>query len=404
MIEMKKNLMNLMGVGLAFSTGSVMAGESYGGKQVIEPEEQESAESTGSWCESLQDMGKLYRNKKSDFIRKIQFFGRAQYQWGYTEGTYNNVDFDGDGDDLRRFRLGVEVDITRDLTFEGSVNLEDGGFRNPHLGYRSFDVLNLSYDFGDVGDFKNIEVTYGRQKIDIGGEGHESSRKIKTIERSNISNYFFPEKSTALMVSGKHSGVKFTAGVVSTDWDEVLAQWNKGEAYYLSANFDVPGGEMTIDGLYNDADPTEDQAFGYEWVASAAYETEIGNWDLMLNGIYGENHNGDGVYGVVVMPSTFLIEDKLEAVFRYQYAGSDGDNLRMSERNVNNVHQDVRGFRIPRGDKNQSIYAGLNYYLCEDYAKIMIGAEYEKLEGIGIGPNPFEADALTFWTAFRMYF
>ena len=32
----------------------------------------------------------------------------------------------------------------------------------------------------------------------------------------------------------------------------------------------------------------------YNWAASLAYETEIGNWDLMVNVVYGDN--GDSSY------------------------------------------------------------------------------------------------------------
>ena len=42
----------------------------------------------------------------------------------------------------------------------------------------------------------------------------------------------------------------------------------------------------------------------------------------MANVLYGEQQDGDAVYGLVIMPSTFLIDDSLEFVARYQYARS----------------------------------------------------------------------------------
>ena len=229
------------------------------------------------------------------------------------------------------------------------------------------------------------------------------------MERSNISNWFYGSaRPTGVLVSASRGGIDWTAGVLSTDSDEMLAQWDDALAYYVSASFAAGNGRVTLDGVYNDFDPATDQEdeIGYEWGISAAYETKIGNWDFMANALYGETHGGEAVYGLVLMPSTFLIEDKLEAVFRYQYAGSDGENISISRRNVNNVHRHDRGFSIPAGDENHTLYVGLNYYLCDHNAKIMVGAEYETLDGIRpAGANfDLDADALTFWAAFRMYF
>ncbi len=139
---------------------------------------------------------------------------------------------------------------------------------------------------------------------------------------------------------------------------------------------------------------------GYDWAASATYETEVGGFDLFTNATYGETADGDNVYGIVIMPSKELIEDKLEAVVRYQWARSSGaDLLRPQSRNVRNTAGLDGIGTVPRGDENHTIYGGLNYFLCGHNAKLMAGVEYETVSG-GVA----DTDATTFWLAARMFF
>ena len=135
----------------------------------------------------------------------------------------------------------------------------------------------------------------------------------------------------------------------------------------------------------------------------------MGGFDLFTNATYGEGFDGDNVYGVVIMPSKELIEDKLEAVVRYQWARSEGDNLlKGSKRNLNETRElvvdpqpsNLSNILDPaEGDENHTIYAGLNYFLCDHNAKLMTGVEYETIDG-----GERDAEATTFWLAARMYF
>ena len=98
------------------------------------------------------------------------------------------------------------------------------------------------------------------------------------------------------------------------------------------------------------------------------------------------------------MPSTEIIKDKLEAVVRYQYANADARVFKINKRNVNNVAS-ADGVGINPGDLNHTIYAGLNYFLCEDHARFQIGAEYETLTG-----RFLDVEATTLWAAFKLDF
>ncbi|MDB4436220.1 OprO/OprP family phosphate-selective porin, partial [Akkermansiaceae bacterium] len=364
---------------LAVSTLSALAD---GGAVILAPE----PINNGNWCDSLKDIGTVYKDKSNPYIQEVKFFGRAHYQWGYTDGEYNGLDFDGNGDELRRFRVGTSVKFLNGFKLAGRVNLEEGGFRDTDFGFGGFDELYLNYVFGDVLGLEDVSVGYGRYKMAFGGEEHTSSKKIKTVERSNINNIFAPRRATGAIIGASFGDVDYTASVFSTDRNaETFGSWNGGNrsgiGYILSAEFEALGGDVTADAMFYDGAVGNDVSKRVKWAGSLTYETEIGNWDLFTNATYGEV-NGEDVYGIVIMPSTYLVEDKLEAVFRYQYANSTADSIGINSRNVRNVAaNDTPVVTVGAGDINHTIYAGLNYYLCGHNAKVMAGVEYETLSG-----------------------
>ncbi|MCP5534677.1 MAG: hypothetical protein H7A51_00410 [Akkermansiaceae bacterium] len=359
--------------------------------------------SNGDWCNSLKTFGEFYSNSDASFIQELKFFGRFQWQAGTVDGEdFAGMSADDDFTEIRRFRIGTEVKFFDHFTLKVNANLEDGGPNDHSFGYESLDEAKLTYSAGDILGFNDVAFTYGRHKFTFSEEAHTSSKKIKTIERSNIANYFYASaRPTGLTVSGAKGGVNGTLGVFSTDVDNELAGWGEGLAYYANLQFEAAGGNVNLDFLYNDISMGDVDGFGFEWGTSAAYTTTVGDWEIMANILYGERHDGDAVYGLVIMPSTFLIEDRLEFVARYQYAASDDDHLKLSSRYARRA-DDVggKGSFGAKGSENHTLYAGLNYYLCGHNSKFQVGLEYETLEN----EAGLDADALTAWLAYRMYF
>ena len=354
--------------------------------------------SNGDWCNSLKTFGKFYSNSDASFIQELKFFGRFQWQAASVDGDdYSGSSVSDDFTEIRRFRIGTQVKFLNHFKLKVNANLEDGGPNDHSFGYHSLDEAKVTYSAGDILGFEGVNITYGRHKFTFSQEAHNSSKKIKTIERSNIANYFYGSaRPTGLTISGKKGGVKGTLGIFSTDTDTELAGWGEGIAYYANLQFKAAGGNVNIDLLYNDVSMGDVDAFGYEWGASAAYTRTIGSWDVMANILFGERHDGDAVYGFVLMPSTFLIEDRLEFVARYQFAGSDDDNLKLTSRYAKRAGGNIGD----KGSENHTLYAGLNYYLCDHNAKFQVGVEYETMDQ----EDGDSADATTLWAAYRMYF
>ncbi len=358
----------------------------------------ESGTSNGDWCTSLKDFGMFHKDSNASFIQELKFFGRFQWQVGSVDAEgFDRMDYDNSFTEIRRFRIGTQVKFLDNFKLKVNANLEDGGPNNHSFGYHSLDEAKLTYSVN------GWSITYGRQKFKFSQEAHTSSKKIKTIELSNLANYFYgSRRPTGVTVEGKIGNVETAFSVFSTDEHHELAQWGEGLAYYANAQFEVGNGNVNLDFLYNDASNSDVDTFdGIEWGISAAYTTTFGEWDVMANVIYGEKKSGDSVCGFIIMPSTFLIEDKLEFVARYQYAGSDGDNLKLTSRYARRADKtDGKGVLGAKGNKNHTLYAGLNYYLCNHNSKFQLGVEYETMEQ----RNDDSADAITGWFAYRMYF
>lgn len=357
----------------------------------------------GDWCDHLQDFGELYtkKKKKNPYIQEVTIFGRFQQQWIHTDGTDRGRRFDGSGQQLRRFRFGASVRFFDRWELRGRINLENGSFNDPRLRHDDFDTLTITYESKDIGILDEPFWGYGLTKIDFGGEWAISSRRIKTVERSNLANIFRPGRATGFFGGFEIEKFDFLWGVFSTrDRNYALADWSGGRSFFASVKTKLWDGKIRADYIYVNATEDQDEVFEYTWAASLTYERDFGRWEVILNAIYGSNDDGD-IYGFVFLPSTFLIEDKLELVFRYQWAHSTELQLLPGRRNNMSPRAVALadGVNIARGDDNHSIYGGLNYYLCDDNLKLMFGLEYETLEG---GITDFEATSV--WAAVRFFF
>ncbi|MEN8771919.1 MAG: porin [Akkermansiaceae bacterium] len=357
----------------------------------------------GDWCECLQEMGVLYdvKKKKNPYVQKVEIFGRYQQQWIYSDGSDQGRDFSGHGQELRRFRIGASVEFFDRWKIHGRINLEDGGFNDTVVRHDNFDELIIRYESKDFLFFNEPTIGYGLTKIDFGGEWYTTSKEIKTVERSNLSNLYSPNRATGFFFAAEVEDFDVVVGVFSSrEHNYALADWDGGRGYFASIRTKIGKGKLRADILYVDATEEEDEIFGFDWATSLSYDKKVGDWNLFVNGTYGRFDAGD-IYGIVVMPSTFLIEERLEAVFRYQWANSTGMQLRPGSRTHTSVRSvaEADGIRIARGDQNHSIYAGLNYHFCEDNLKLMTGVEYETLTG-----RVTDTEATTLWGALRFFF
>lgn len=369
----------------------------------------------GDWCRLLtEDLGSpIYSNDDAMLIQAVKFFGRAQVQFASTDiDGVNGVDDSETFDEVRRFRLGTQVQILKHFKLKANANFVSdgkpkGGSRD--FGYQSLDVALVSFDAGALlggGALDGVNVSVGRHKVTMTNEVHTSSKKIKTVERSAVANKVYQIlRLSGITLEKSKDNFSGTLGVFSTEDTPELSGETDGLALYANGSWELQSGDSLIaDFLYNDAHGTPDNEVGlYEWAVALAYLTEKNGWDILLQGTLGDNgddgagERGGNFWGFVAMASRDLT-DKIEAVVRYSYQGADeAEGIATNSRYLRRNHDaDVGG---GRGDQHHSIYAGLNYYACGHNAKIMTGIELETLDTAG-----GDVDALTLWLALRTYF
>lgn len=391
-------------------------------KTIIEPA---APAQTITACDALKNLGTLYKNSENPYIQEFKLFGRYQYQVGSIAGNDVNGDgFNSNIDQHRRFRLGAQMKFANYFKVKANVNLvADARLKGGDLNWGTinhgaafYDEAKLTFDAGKafgIGGLDSLHFTYGRQKLKMGAEGHQSSKKIKTIERSALGNTVYrsarPVGFTVDAAKGswKGSASIFSDQISEDEWDSVIGEWSEGLAYYVSATktFDNKD-QLIFDFIYHDdsSDAIIDW-IGYDWATSVAYSGNIDRWGYIANVIVGDHGDvvgkpdrGGLFYGIIGTGTYEIIEGTLEAVGQYQWQGSDeSEGVRTNSRlfRVDNGGDVNSG----RGDSHHSLYGGLNWYLCGDNAKVMVGVEYQNLDT----PDG-DADATTLWAAYRMYF
>lgn len=389
------------------------AGETYA-PLVEEPALVAADSDHHGWCDALKSIGKLYKNPENPIIQEFSVFGRLHYQGAYVDGNdANGEDFNDSFDEFRRVRVGAKVKFLQYFDVLGRVNLEDdqrssGG--DLDLEYQDFDEAIVGFDikkaFG-IDQLDELRLTYGRHKFAISQEARESSKKILTVERSAISNRVFGSfRPTGATLTAKAGQWDVFTAIFSTEFDdEFLADWSESQAYQARIGYQATDNlYLAADFVYNDGDIAD--TWQYKWATSWSAEYNQDRWGITADFIYGDNGDiGDGqvanrdddFWGVVILPHAWIVKDRLQAVARYQYQGSEAsEGIRLNSRYVRATDAAVNS---GRGDEHHSYYLGLNYHFCDHNAKILAGVEYDDLS-TPVG----NVDAVTWWLAFRTYF
>ena len=404
---------------LALATTPAMAGTDAKSAITAPPAEE------GNFCSWLSEKpGTLYKNKENPYIQELGIFGRFQYQHAWIDGKSDGQDFwyNNEGD-FRRVRLGARVkflnyfhlwanaDLVRD--FRPAGGSADWDYHNL---YEAQLLFNAQKAFS-LDNHSKFNLAYGKSEIKISYESNTSSKKIKTIERSAIANKIMPPNMTGAWIDAKTGNFGYYGGVFSTALDEELSDWDQGELYLARASYDFTDAsgcdkaEVLASFAYADHAGLQDVLANYEWAGSLAGRVQQGRASYMANVIFGDNRSdaltdrGGSFWGFVFMPTYWLVENDLEAVFRYQYQGASEDKgIRLNSRYARTAgaveQEDIAPLRAGRGDEHHSAYLGLNYYFCGDNSKIMAGVEYDDLTSDG--DDIYQG--FTYALAYRMYF
>tara|TARA_R110002096_G_scaffold147671_32_gene307957 strand:+ start:15599 stop:16735 length:1137 start_codon:yes stop_codon:yes gene_type:complete len=377
-----KNLTAKLIGGFVLLTGLAYAGP--GKEIVIEPE------TPKTFCDHYGDvlgLAKLYEGD-GPLIQEIKLIGRYH-------GQYHNTESDlGDDSDWenRRFRFGVGATFLENFEFEGQFNLKNDFSESGRL-FETVEDLTISWEPNDAWG-----ITVGKQKPKVTREYSTSSKRIKTIERSQLVNQIVPDKAGGIVltlndVAGFEIDLGGFTGDAGDDWD--LPDFDGGYGLYARIGREITEAtEVRFDYFYNDGDPNNGEFEDFGNIFSLNSSSDWDRMHLVTDLIYATGINGEADnFGVVFMPY-YDITDKLEAVFRYTYSNSD----RFNGLDEQSRYEDDASGAIT-GDAYNAFYLGLNYYICGDKLKLMNGVEYADMSGGAV-----ENDWWTFFTGVRMYF
>lgn len=336
----------------------------------------------------------------SGVVTDLQIRGRVQTQFGYTTTDNDEGSSDYSTFEVRRARIGLRGTFPESIRGQLEANLVPGSSLSMRSAFLQWRKNKPAY----------IKVGFDKPHSSL--EENTSSAQILTVERTLISNTVAaPGAMNGLSVDGDLGTIYYGAGAYT---DQANRNPDNSSSEYLinlhlGINLDGAVGEgskLRIQGSYLTSDD-ENGNLSYEDVYTIALHFAQGAFDLRTEYILGDN-DGEETSGFYIMPS-LMLSDKVQGVFRYEYAESDkATGLRAASRYarraedlaVRDETETTPKFDPQRGDEYQAVYFGLNYYINGHGNKLMAGVEFSELDNTDAGT----LEATTLYTAWRVLF
>lgn len=376
----------------------------------------------GKWCAWISnDPGTLFNNSSKPIFQSAVIYGNPHWQYSHVNGTdvFGN-DFSGDTSELRRFKLGSRLHLLQYFTARISADmLEDSkdkfgdGYTVSDYALSTTDLIFDAQDAFNWERYDQFQLRVGYFKVPSNAGRAASSNSMRAIERSSLTEYSSPADSVGMLISAKRDSWDYDFGIFFND-DIQDGFSNARGCFWLAHIGYVLSERERLDYIRADLrliinnDGSEGETFNQDYVISASATMRKKHWRLMVDLIYGDNgthfdSSFSGIYwGINLMPSVWIVEDKLEAIFRAQYASAEARNgYRISSHSARRIANEEGAYiNNGYGDRHKSAYAGLNYYICGDHTKVMAGVQWDHLES----NNRQVYEGLTTWFSVRLYF
>ena len=346
--------------------------------------------------ERLLEATRLYENEDNSVIQAFSIIGRYNGQYWSVNAEQGSAS----GWENRRIFLGAEAVLFHDFTVQAQIKISED-FHPFYDGlYQAFVKWSPAETFS---------VSAGRLDFLFAGlERTVSSTKIVTFERGQLANQLWPGEVVGAAAQGQSADLSYHADVFSGSIDQEFTTFAGGFGAVAGLGYALPlfyeDGSLHLDYLYNNGNPSNDALEPYDHVVSLWHQGQTGPFGLGADLTFGHGLDArPAVFGVTVLPTYVFARnvvrkgDALQAVLRYQFAVSDGDNgLQLQQRYEQKVVPD--GF----GDRYHAVYAGINYLIFGDRFKLMTGAEYSVMHDSAQDGGAF--DGWTYLAGVRVYF
>lgn len=325
-------------------------------------------------------------------ISELKLRGRIQNQFANTFGNNNNTGTDAENYssfEIRRLRLGVQGKIHGNWSFMAEANV---------LSSVDLDAATLSYTA-----FQQANITIGKAKPRFGHEQTTSSASILTFERTRLDGLMNGQKPIGLRLHGESGFINYYLGVFNGETPQTVRMNSGKDSYLYNASVGIRLAELMdtdfrtdlrADFLFNGS---ETGYYRFENAAAFSIHFELKALDIRTEYMNGKQFDDNSLKGFYIMPSYFLISEKLQAIARYENISGDSG--------ISIGHNRYAG-EIPElynaGEKYNALYAGLNYYIYDDSLKLMLGMEVA--ENSTDNSAQEEGRAVTMFGGVRMQF
>jgi phosphate-selective porin OprO/OprP len=308
----------------------------------------------------------LYRNDKNPAVQQVLFTGRFQHDFVALNADEGEVE----ESNVRRLRLGPRVTFLRDYLFHAEVELNPQE-RDPF--YIRFTDLYVQWN-----KHSRFVVTVGKQGAPFTNEGATSSKDLITIDRSNLANniWFPQEYMPGVSVSGRvapwvYRGGVYSAGAMNRELGEFTGDYFTLAlvGYDFASLLGVKEAVLTGNYVYQHPDANNTFTRQLEHVVSTHFRLEADRWGFRGDVSAATGYLGQSDLSAFMAMPFFNITEKLQAIGRYTYVGSEDPNgvrLATYESRV------VPG----RGDEYNELYLGANYYFYSHRLKLQTGLQW----------------------------
>lgn len=339
-------------------------------------------------AEPYPNLGLLLRDDDASVLNEFWVLGRYHGQQHWSDGSNG----DDDGWENRRFRLGTQMRLFKNLTLHAqAISGNDPGDFDPE--YNGFSELWAGWRFDDA-----FTLTVGQQKHRFTHDRNVSSRYLNYLERSQLTNMFKADYTPAVTASGRVEKWSYYAGVftnkTSDHMDDSFTDLDSGESVLASVTRDLgkalgtTTAHLNVSAVHSEANGNATNLNVFEDGIATALILTDGPWSLVTEATAGLDSARGDAYGLNLQPTIFLT-DTLQLATRYQYAVGDGDDVLQAQRRYE------RDAGMSRGDEYHAGYIGLNHYLAGHRLKVMYGVEHSRIGG---------EDCFTVAVMFRMFF
>jgi phosphate-selective porin OprO and OprP len=349
-----------------------------------------------SILEHIWEVPQLYEDDKNKVIQEFSIIGRYHGQYWSARDDKDKEE----GWENRRIYVGAEARLFHNLTLHGQIKISDD-FNPVYNGlYQAFVRWSPS---------KKFTMSAGRLDfLFVGLERSISSTRIVTFERSLLTNQLLPHEVVGAVAQGKSGNLTWRTGVFSGNIEQEFTNFSGGFGAVADVGYELPlfysEGSLHLEYLYNNGNPSDNALEPYNHVLSLWHQGRSGPLSLGTEIIAAHGLEGHrSVIGITVLPTLVLWKnvvfkgDALEAILRYHYAVSNGENgLYLQQRYEQKI--------VPggAGDHYNALYGGINWLIYESRLKLMTGVEYSAMKDTAEDGGTYKG--WTYLAGGRIYF